>query len=74
MKHLDKSAHMRALVLMRQVDVHIDSGHSVLGAVSTIANRDGVSQVLYSHLIDRNVAIIALILGIFHVILEDRHF
>ena len=74
MKHLDKPAHVGALVLMGQIDIHIDGGNGVLGAFPTIANGDGVPQIFDPHLVNRNVAVIALVLGVFHVISEDSHF
>jgi hypothetical protein len=73
MKHLDKPAHMGALILMGQIDIHIDRGNGVLGAFPPIANGDRVPQIFDTHLIDRNVAVITLVLGVFHVILEDWH-
>ena len=72
MKHLDESAHVSAFVLMGQIDIHIDGGNGVLRSVAPIANRDRISQIFDTDLINRKVAIISLILNVFHSILEDN--
>ena len=38
----------------------------MLPAVSAVQNRDGVTDILYSHLVDRDVAVVPLILNVFH--------
>ncbi len=49
---LDEAAHVGALVAMGQVDVHVDAGHGVLGAVELVQHHDGVGDVLDPHLVD----------------------
>lgn len=36
MKQLDKTAHVRALVFMGQIDIHVDGGDRMLSAVSSV--------------------------------------
>ena len=49
---LDEAAHVGALVAVGQVDVHVDAGHGVLGAVELVQHHDGVRDVLDPHLVD----------------------
>ena len=43
---------MGALVAVGQIDVHIDAGHGVLGALELVQNHDGVGDILDPHLVD----------------------
>ncbi len=66
MQHLDKPAHMSAFILVRQIDIHIYGGDRMLKSIATIAHRYRVPQVFDADLINRNIAVIALILCVFH--------
>ncbi len=66
MEHLDKPAHMGSLVFVRQIHVHIDGGHGVLARVSLVQHSDRVPDILDAHLVDGQVAMIPLVLNIFH--------
>ena len=49
---LDEPAHVRALVAMGQVDVHVDPGHGVLGALELVQHHNGIGDVFHPHLVD----------------------
>ena len=51
-QNLDEPAHVGALVAVGQVDVHVDAGHRVLGAVELVQHHDGIRDVLNPHLVD----------------------
>ena len=48
---LHESAHVRALVIVRKVHVHIDRGYGVLVAVRFVKHRDRVCDVFHAHLV-----------------------
>jgi hypothetical protein len=51
---------------MGQIDIHVDRGNRILRSVTAIANGYRVSQIFDTDLINWNVAVIALILRVFH--------
>ena len=65
MQHFHKTAHVSPFVVVGQIDIHVYGGNRVLEAVAPIKNRNGILQILYTDFVDRNAAIIALILDIF---------
>ena len=66
MEQFDKPAHMGALVVMRQIHVHINGGNCMLKAVASVSNSDWIPQVFNSNFIDWDLAIIRLALNVFH--------
>ena len=67
---LDKAAHVCALELMGQIDIHVDAGHGRLCAVGLIQDHDGVGQGFHPDLTDVNTTKISGTLDIFHT--KDR--
>ena len=63
-ENLNKAAHVGALELLGKVDVHVDVGHSLLTTVGPIQNGDGIANVLNTHLVDVDVAVVSRILNI----------
>jgi hypothetical protein len=66
MKHLDKPAHVGPFILMGQIDIHIDGGDRILRSLTAIANGYRVSQIFDADLVNGDVAVVALILRVFH--------
>jgi hypothetical protein len=52
---------------MGQVNIHVDAGNGVLAAFEPVENRNGILQILNPYFVDRNAAVIALILNILHI-------
>jgi len=65
-KHLDEAAHVRALVFLGQVHVHVDGSNGALGSIAAVFDAYGVAQVFYADFIDGDITVIPLILNIFH--------
>ena len=63
---LDEAAHVGPLVVVGQIDVHVDAGHGLLGAVPLVADGDRVADVLDPHLVDLDVAVVFQALDVDH--------
>ena len=57
-KHFDEPAHVCALKIVRQVNVHADVGDCVLIHVCLVANTDGKAQVAHANLVNAQVAVV----------------
>ena len=68
-EHLNKAAHVSALVMVRQVHRHVDGGHGMLGGLITIADAEREAHVLHTNAINGDTAFITLILRVF----KSRH-
>ena len=66
MEHFYKTAHVGPLIVMGQIHIHAYCGYSMLKFVFPVKNRYGVLKILYTDLVDGYVAMIELILNIFH--------
>jgi hypothetical protein len=66
-EYFHKPAHMRALKMMRQVDIHIDGGIYRLSAANAVQHNDRVFDVFHSDLFNINIARIFLVLNINHI-------
>jgi hypothetical protein len=66
MEHLHESAHMGALIFMRQIDVHVDGSNGMLPPFSAVTHGNGITQILDTHLVDWDIPCITLVLDIFH--------
>jgi hypothetical protein len=53
-------------MIMRQVHVHIDAGHGLLGAVFLVPDGDGIADVFDPDLIDFDIAVVFLALDVDH--------
>jgi hypothetical protein len=65
-KHLYKATHMGALVFVGQIDVHIDGCHRVLATFAPVPHGDRIAEVFNPHFIDGNIAVVTLVLNVFH--------
>ena len=65
-QQLHETAHVSPLVLVGQVHVHVDVGHGMLDGVGPVEHGDGVSQVLDPDFVDGDVAVVSLVLDVFH--------
>jgi hypothetical protein len=63
---LYEPAHVRALVIVGKVHVHVDRGYGVLKAIRLVENGDGIGDVLYTHLVYLNMTAVMTALYIFH--------
>ncbi len=61
-----KAAHVRALVFMRQVHMHIDRRNRMLANVAPVKNSDRIEQVFDAYFANGNVVEVPLILNVFH--------
>jgi len=68
MQDFHETAHVGASDSVGKIHVHIDGSHRVLESIPPIPDRDGVSQIFDSHLVDGNVSVIPLVLNINHEI------
>ena len=51
-QNLDKAAHVSALELVGQINIHVDRGHGLLGSLFFIQNGDRVGYIFYPDLFD----------------------
>ena len=65
-EHFHKSAHVRALEMMRQVDIHIDGGIDRLRAAGAIKDNNRIFDIFYTDFFNVNIAEIFLVLNINH--------
>src|SRR5207248_10800641 len=63
-EHLQEAAHVRALLVVREGDVHVDGGDGVLVAAALAAQLHRVGDVLDAHAVDGDLA---RVLGGLHV-------
>ena len=63
-ENLDEAAHVGAFVPVGEVDVHVNAGHGVLGAVELVQDHDGVGNVFHPHLVDVDSAEAGLLLHV----------
>ena len=64
MQHLDKTAHVRAFVLMRQVNSEGHSGHGVLHGVVPVPDAEREAQAAHAHAVNGELPVIAFALGV----------
>jgi hypothetical protein len=64
MQHLDEAAHVRAFLLMRQIDGEGDRGHGVLHGAIAISDAQGEAQATNAHAVDGKLAVVAFALGV----------
>ena len=65
-EHFHKPAHVRALEMMRQVDIHVDGGVDRLRAARAVQDDDRILDVFHADLFNVNIAKIFLVLNINH--------
>ena len=61
-EHLDEAAHVCALKIVRQVNVHGDGRDRVLMLVRLVANADGEAQVAHANLVNAQIAVVVPVL------------
>ncbi len=63
---LDKAAHVGALEVMGQINIHVDPRHRLLLFIALVEDNNRVADILDANLVDGDVAIIAGFLHIGH--------
>jgi hypothetical protein len=61
---LNEATHVGAFEFLGEIDIHVDTGHRLLAAVRLIQNGDGIADVLDTHLVDTDVAVIPGVLDV----------
>jgi hypothetical protein len=64
MKHFDKAAHVRALVVMRQVDGERNEGHGMLFLAIAVSDAHGEPQATDADAVNGHLPVVLLALGI----------
>jgi hypothetical protein len=57
---------VRSFVLVRQVEVHVDSGHGLLLALILVAHGDRVANALHPDLVNIYVPVVLVVLYVLH--------
>ena len=66
---LNEATHVRAFEFLGEIDIHVDIGHRLLTTVRLIQNGDGIADILDTHLVDADVAVIPGVLDVFESLL-----
>jgi len=66
MQHFHKTTHVSPFVVVRQIDIHIYRSNRMLNVIFSIKYGYGISQVFYPNLVNGDIAMIELVLNIFH--------
>ena len=63
-EHLEKPAHVGALVMVGQVHSHVHRGDGVLSGLIAIPDAQGEAQAANAHAVDGKLAVVAFALGV----------
>ena len=66
-QQFDEPAHVGALVLPGQIDIHVNRGHCLLGFFGFVADGDRVSDILDPDLVDVQITKVGFVLYVAHV-------
>ena len=61
---LNEATHVGAFEFLGEIDIHVDIGHRLLTTVRLIQNGDGIADILDTHLVDADVAVIPGVLDV----------
>jgi hypothetical protein len=64
MPAIDEAAHVRAFVLVRQIDGEGHGGHGVLHGAVPVPDAEGKAQAAHAHAVDGELPVIAFALGV----------
>ena len=65
-QEFNETAHVRALELMGQINVHVYGGHRMLDPVALVHHGNRIADIFHPHLVDADVPVVSLILDIDH--------